>query len=83
MPRKAPEDNFDPKIAVEQTKQVFLIGGHEAMQVAEFTFPLLTKKLSRQRETPLRQGVRKVRLTVGPLVPPPGKNRCQCIRCLI
>lgn len=45
------EDEYDDGIAIEQTKQVFLLGAHEALQVAEYYGPSDDEIIQTARDT--------------------------------
>lgn len=49
--RRDSEDDYDPKIASEQTKQVFLLGAHESMQIAEYYGPVDAEIIETARDT--------------------------------
>lgn len=49
--RREEEDEYDNEIAVEQTKQVFLLGAHEAIQVAEYYGPSDDEIIQTARDT--------------------------------
>lgn len=51
MPTRRDEDEFDDDIAVEQTKQVFLLGAHEAIRVAEYYGPIDNEIIETARDT--------------------------------
>lgn len=49
--RRDSEAAYDPKIASEQTKQVFLLGAHESMQIAEYYGPVDAEIIETARDT--------------------------------